>query len=222
MVLVLNIMTQIANAVRFIHSHELVHRDLKPSNSCVPYPRRLILVLYSAETGFWRLADFGFTSRGTATRMQNTTWARGTEGYRAPELLRNKQFNNKVDIWSMGCILYELAANRRRFMFDYDVIVYYVNNTQLAVGLNGFFGEQDRVVLSKRFVRMTEREPDQRPSAATIYEEFRDLHEQKRSEELYTDTKTVEFPSDIVGEGRRVESLAEGTVWCVSISNFSI
>jgi serine/threonine protein kinase len=50
--------------------------------------------------------------------------SRGTDCYRAPELLQSPKatYNNKVDIWSMGCILYEMAFGRKPFNSDWEVL----------------------------------------------------------------------------------------------------
>lgn len=101
--------------------------------------------------------------------------ARGTEGYRSPELLRNREFNNKVDIWSMGCILHELATQRRLFISDYDVLQYYVRSNQLTVNLDEGFDWHDRAALSDVVVRMLQKEPYQRPSASVLHDEFVNL-----------------------------------------------
>ena len=85
---------------------------------CSTYSDLLMLyaVLYSRKDSEWKLADFGFTSEGTSRSVRSSSLSRGTPGYRAPELLSDTKsvFNNKVDIWSMGCILYELAVGQKR------------------------------------------------------------------------------------------------------------
>ena len=65
----------------------------------------------------WKLADFGLLSKGTSVGTQKTEYARGTVCYRAPEILAEHEriYNNKVDIWALGCILYELAVHTSRF-----------------------------------------------------------------------------------------------------------
>src|ERR1700685_924605 len=67
----------------------------------------------------WKIADFGLSSEGTSTRRIATQYSRGTTGYRAPELLKEEAaYNNKVDIWALGCILYEIATRRKAFDHD--------------------------------------------------------------------------------------------------------
>ncbi len=80
------------------------------------------LVLFSEEDNTWKIADFGFLSEGTSSMFQSTQDGRGTTGYRAPELLRETSvFNSKVDIWALGCILYELVFCKKAFSDDYEV-----------------------------------------------------------------------------------------------------
>ena len=59
-------------------------------------------------------------------RAQTTVLGRGTPGYRAPELLNEDHatFNNKVDIWAMGCILYQMVFRKKAFNNDYAVLNY--------------------------------------------------------------------------------------------------
>lgn len=52
-----------------------------------------------------------------------TVYSRGTPAYRAPELLMGKYaFSNKVDVWYIGCILYELVVGQRPLLNPYGVI----------------------------------------------------------------------------------------------------
>jgi serine/threonine protein kinase len=68
----------------------------------------------------WKVADFGLTSQGTSQSLHYTEFARGTSGYRAPELLLQDTavYNNKVDIWALGCILFELVVGTKPFTTD--------------------------------------------------------------------------------------------------------
>jgi tetratricopeptide (TPR) repeat protein len=83
-------------------------------------------VLYSTREGWWKIADFGLTSTATSKQLHTTSAARGKCSYRAPELLlgRKSQYNQKSDIWSLGCILYELVTGEKVFKHDFDVLRY--------------------------------------------------------------------------------------------------
>ena len=70
----------------------------------------------------WKLADFGFSSDAHSKTFVASSSSKGTSGYRAPELLEDTgHYNAKVDIWALGCILYELATNKKAFPNDWAV-----------------------------------------------------------------------------------------------------
>jgi len=101
----LAILSDISSGLIYIHNHRTVHRDLKPNN-----------VLYSDSERCWKIADFGACAEGSSNALYVTSNGRGTSGYRAPELLRNQYtYNNKADIWGLGCILYELFSGTKLF-----------------------------------------------------------------------------------------------------------
>jgi serine/threonine protein kinase len=105
--------TQVAQAVEYAHRHGIIHRDLKSAN-----------VMISAE-GHVKVLDFGLASRMPAAEMETLTRTRvgdayagplaGTLAYLAPELLRGTAADKRSDVWSLGVLLYEMAAGRLPF-----------------------------------------------------------------------------------------------------------
>lgn len=82
-------------------------------------------MLWSDNERCWKLADFGTASEATSKNLNTTRYGRGTAGYRAPEILgENAQFNNKSDIWALGCIVYEICVGQKAFSSDWSVIQY--------------------------------------------------------------------------------------------------
>ena len=100
----------------------------------------LIVVLYRVEDGRWKITDFGLTSEGTSRRAHTTRYARGTSSYRAPELLSESTcgYNNKVDIWALGCIAYELIARKQAFAGDHSVLQYSLSGGVPQLSLPAF------------------------------------------------------------------------------------
>jgi len=117
------------NKWRCLYSRE--QRDsprLKASQRYLSIPS-LIIVLYSLKDHTWKIADFGLTVEGSSSIAQTTNYSRGTSGYRAPELLSEGtmsaiRYTNKVDIFAIGCILFELVFRTKAFREDFAVLQY--------------------------------------------------------------------------------------------------
>ncbi|KAG2455099.1 hypothetical protein HYH02_000919 [Chlamydomonas schloesseri] len=90
---------QMAEGLRFLHGHRVIHRDLKPDN---------VLVTEKLDI---KLCDFGLSQvlAGTASEVASTQGA-GHAFWMAPELLRGQPYDYKVDVWSWGVVLYQLAT----------------------------------------------------------------------------------------------------------------
>lgn len=102
------IFTQLVGAVAYVHGKSCVHRDLKLEN----------ILLDKNENV--KLCDFGFTREyeGKASYLQTFC---GTVCYSAPEMLKGEKYaGEKVDVWSLGIILYALIAGELPFDEDDD------------------------------------------------------------------------------------------------------
>jgi len=169
-------MKQIVSGVAYIHSHNEIHRDLKPSNSRNPRCDTLTcsLVLYSRRDSVWKIADLGLVAQGTSRTLRSSTSARGTTGYRAPELLSEDKpgFNHKIDIWAIGCILYELAVGQQAFRDDMAVFRYSLGEVKVSPISNETFNNDSGATLNKSVDRMLQIDSSLRPSALTLLEDI--------------------------------------------------
>lgn len=104
---ILSWFTQIALGMHYIHSLKILHRDLKSQN---------IFLTRSNSTGAWicQIGDFGIAKVLNATLAMAAT-AIGTPLYMSPEICQNKPYSFKSDVWSLGCVLYELCTLRHAF-----------------------------------------------------------------------------------------------------------
>ncbi|XP_028839511.1 serine/threonine-protein kinase 36 isoform X2 [Denticeps clupeoides] len=86
---------QLVSALYYLHSHRILHRDMKPQNVLL------------GKGGVVKLCDFGF-ARAMSVSTLVLTSIKGTPLYMSPELVEEKPYDHTADLWSLGCILYEL------------------------------------------------------------------------------------------------------------------
>jgi NIMA (never in mitosis gene a)-related kinase len=88
--------------IKHIHDRKILHRDLKTQN------------IFMNQNGTVKIGDFGI-----ARVLQHTydcaQTAIGTPYYLSPEICQERPYNQKSDIWSLGCILYEMVTLRHAF-----------------------------------------------------------------------------------------------------------
>ncbi|MBI0301179.1 serine/threonine protein kinase, partial [Streptomyces sp. PRKS01-29] len=107
---VLDIAEQMAEALAYTHDQGVVHRDLKPANIM----RLTDGTVKLCDFGIARLGhDVGFTSRLTGTGV-----AMGTPHYMSPEQIAGGPVDHRSDLYSLGCVLYELATGAPPFALD--------------------------------------------------------------------------------------------------------
>jgi hypothetical protein len=99
---IMDVFVQIALALRQVHKQHLLHRDLKSAN------------VFLTSTGQVKLGDFGFAKQLNYTMALASTVC-GTPYYFSPELCQRLPYNNKVDVWSLGVILYEMINLQKPF-----------------------------------------------------------------------------------------------------------
>jgi hypothetical protein len=112
----LQIGRQIADAVAFAHASGVVHRDLKPANvKCTPQGTVKVLDFGLAKAlGPDREAPGSADPTVTPITTQDGAIL-GTPAYMSPEQARAKEIDRRTDVWSLGCILFEMLTGRRAF-----------------------------------------------------------------------------------------------------------
>ncbi|XP_053140146.1 serine/threonine-protein kinase 36 isoform X2 [Hemicordylus capensis] len=97
-----DIASQLVSALYYLHSHRILHRDMKPQN------------ILLGKGGVIKLCDFGF-ARAMSIHTMVLTSIKGTPLYMSPELVEEKPYDHTADLWSVGCILYELYVGTPPF-----------------------------------------------------------------------------------------------------------
>ncbi len=98
--LVIKYFRQIADAINFLHTKNprVIHRDLKPKN------------IFIKSDGLIKVGDFGvstFVKNVPIESNESEQTYVGTDCYRAPEILSFREYNESIDNWAFGCIIYE-------------------------------------------------------------------------------------------------------------------
>ncbi|XP_049709264.1 serine/threonine-protein kinase Nek5 isoform X1 [Elephas maximus indicus] len=94
---------QISLGLKHLHDRKILHRDIKTQN-----------IFLSKNGMVAKLGDFGI-ARVLNNSMELAQTCVGTPYYLSPEICQNKPYNNKTDIWSLGCVLYELCTLKHPF-----------------------------------------------------------------------------------------------------------
>jgi WD40 repeat protein len=153
---ILRIGMQVAAGLAAAHSEGLIHRDVKPGN-----------ILLEQQTNRVKLTDFGLARCIEDVKITRTGFVTGTPLYMAPEQALGNDIDERADLFSLGAVLYEMAAGEPPF----------TGNTPLAVlkqitdsparpvrALNpeipGWLNDLIQQLLAKR--------PDQRPISASV------------------------------------------------------
>lgn len=109
-----SIAREVADALVYAHNEHVVHRGIEPG---------MILLSH----GHAVVADFGVASAARVANLRDPTWTEdtvlGPPFYLAPELFRNTVPDIRNDIYSLGCVLYEMLTGRLPFFFGKEAFV---------------------------------------------------------------------------------------------------
>ena len=103
-----DVIAQVADALDAAHAQSLVHRDVKPSNV-------LLVGTEQAERGVAYLTDFGIARALDGPTVSRTALGMGSAGYMAPERFTGDDWDERVDVYALACVLVECLLGHRPF-----------------------------------------------------------------------------------------------------------
>lgn len=116
----LPILIQTARGLFVAHSHGVIHRDVKPANIMV------------SDSGEVKITDFGVSYSTNQEQITQDGMVVGTAQYLSPEQARGESVDMRSDLYSAGCVLYEMLTGRPPFTGDSAVAIAYQHVSEVA------------------------------------------------------------------------------------------
>jgi eukaryotic-like serine/threonine-protein kinase len=189
----IEVIADACQALNFSHQHGIIHRDVKPANIMI------------SNAGAVKVMDFGIArALADASSVTQTAAVIGTAQYLSPEQARGEKVDARSDVYSLGCVLYEILTGEPPFVGDSPVAVAYQHVREDPVPPSqrheGISPELDAVVL-----KALAKNPENRyQSAAEMRSDLVKVHsgEQPDAPKVFTDAERSSLMSAPTGDHR--------------------
>ncbi|EAS05707.2 Serine/Threonine kinase domain protein (macronuclear) [Tetrahymena thermophila SB210] len=192
---VLDLFCQLCLAVKYLHDRKYIHRDIKIHN------------IFLSNENIVKLGDFGISIQLDKSEIYAKTQL-GTPYYLSPEVVQGKNYDQKVDIWMIGCFLYEICELSRPFQgATWSEVDYKIQNIEPEP-----IDESYSQFLQNLVKKLLQKDPQQRPSINDIIEmpEIIQNLKQMSKDEVYS--QYLIFPEFIYQDEEEEENEHEKTV----------
>ena len=201
----LEIVEGILNALAYSHKNGIVHRDIKPGN---------IMITDSGEV---KVMDFGIArALSDAGATLTSTWnIVGTAQYLSPEQATGGQADARSDLYSVGCLFYELVSGKPPFTGETPVAIAYQHVSAPLVPVTSIEPSLDSALNGFFDIALAKDSSDRYPTAAAM---LKDLKKLSRGERI-----TTQIPRQRVAKGRnRIAAIGISLILIVGTASFLI
>ncbi len=152
------IANQVRQALEHAHGRGIIHRDLKPGN------------IWLTDDGTAKLGDFGLAVSLERSRLTMEGMMVGTVAYMPPEQALGRQPDARSDLYSLGCVLYEMATGRPPFLGD-DAVAIISQHINTAPVAPSWHNPEVPRALEALIMRLLAKAPEDRPESAAAIPE---------------------------------------------------
>ena len=154
---VLNIMNSLCRTLAFLHGEGIVHGDLKPENIIVRPDGMPVILDFGLMTQIWPLAS--------REDLENLRATGGTAVYIAPEQIMGELIDPRADLYSVGCILFELLTGTIPFSgkSHQEIIMAHLGQTPVAPSI---YASEIPTELERLILKLLKKRPQDRPGHA--------------------------------------------------------
>jgi class 3 adenylate cyclase len=147
------IANEVRQALEHAHSRGIIHRDLKPGN------------IWLDEGGSAKLGDFGLAVAVDRSRLTMEGMMVGTVAYMPPEQALGRQPDARSDLYSLGCVMYEMVTGRPPFLGD-DAVAIISQHINTAPVAPSWHNPDVPKALEALILRLLAKDPAERPESA--------------------------------------------------------
>ena len=137
---------ELVNVLEYMHGQGIMHRDLKPENILLAQDNHIRLTDFGTAKDFAMVESQGISE---AKRMQRRGTFVGTAEYVSPEILADSSAGPAVDLWALGCIIFQIYAGRPPFRAQTDFLIF----ERIREGVIDFPPEVAVDLIQKSFIK---------------------------------------------------------------------
>ncbi len=217
---VVELATQLCDALHYAHERGIVHRDLKPSNLMITPDGRL------------KLTDFGIAKDLDATALTATGRTIGTAAYMAPEQIRgdrvrgDSEISHKTDLYALGIVLYQMLTGETPFQGSTAVVLMHAHLNQPPPKASDKIFDMPKA-LDDLILELMAKEPRDRPwdaaAVGVILGDLRDKAERKEPVEMvWPDEKLAANPTRIGTKVKTRKRKATSSGWVEALEGHKV